>query len=80
MNNIQIKVGYYEGARGDPEPPDNYRVEITIGNHTFVPDLSKSPIGYSMYRCGPYTTKENANQIAVEIARELGLEAKLAQE
>ncbi len=65
-----IEVCCYDD-RGDPIPPNNYRPELIVGNHT----LHLDPRKYSK-RSG-CMSKDKANKLAREIAFMLGIEAKL---
>lgn len=60
MKNVKVEVTHHDD-RGDPEPPDNYTVELRIGEHRF---------GLAFYA---FTNKEKAEKIAAEVRMTLGI-------
>lgn len=63
---VRVEVACYND-RGDPDPPNNYRVEIKIGRHTFLYDWREN---YELMGCMP---KKKAEKIAQEIRDALGI-------
>ena len=61
---VQVEVAHYDDI-DDPDPPNNYRVEIEVGRHTFIFD----PRGnWELRGCMP---KEKAEKIAQEVRNAL---------
>jgi len=64
MPPVEVLVRNY-GDRGDPLPPNTHRVEISVGEHTFLYDTR---IGHD--GCMP---RQEADHIAEEVKEALGL-------
>jgi hypothetical protein len=61
---IEVTVVHYDD-RPDPDPPNNYRVEIAIGEHTFIYDIRRGHLGCM--------SKDRADRIAKKVKEAIGL-------
>ena len=69
---VRVEVVCYDD-RGDPDPPNNFRVEIKVGGHTFIYDPRDN---WDLMGCMP---EKKAEKIAQEVRNVLGTEIQTTQ-
>jgi hypothetical protein len=67
MRKPKVTIEQYDD-RGDPEPPNNFRVEIDIDGELFFPDPRERPL---LLGCEPLAKAEKR---AAKVAKALGVE------